>query len=144
MARLKELDEIAQSALGSALSLTKSSVAFLGLTDAGGAYDRVYSRSADSSVVAQREEAEKLIASAASSSHPSIWGHPLMCGGETIGMIGVARGLGYSDFQRHAFATFAGQVASSIQAAVLRQKRQDMVEALGKPRRDPERVRAGQ
>src|SRR5260370_1366908 len=78
MARIKELDEIGHSALGSALSLTKSSVAFLGLTDASGAYDRVYSRSADSSVVGQREEAEKLIASAASSSHPSIWGHPLM------------------------------------------------------------------
>ncbi len=140
LARLKELDEIAQSALGSALSLTKSSVAFLGLTDASGAYDRVYSRSADSSVVAQREEAEKLIASAASSSHPSIWGHPLMCGGETIGMIGVARGLGYSDFQRHAFATFAGQVASSIQAAVLRQKRQDMVDALINLRADLERI----
>jgi signal transduction histidine kinase len=140
LARLKELDEIAQSALGSALSLTKSSVAFLGLTDASGSYDRVYSRSADSSVVGQRNEAEKLIASAASSNHPSIWGHPLVSGGETLGMIGVARGLNYSDFQRQAFATFAGQVASSIQAALLRQKRQDMVDALINLRADLERI----
>ena len=138
LARLKDVDDIAQSALGSALSLTKSSVAFMGLTDAGGAYDRVYSRSSEGS--AQREEAEKLIASASSSGHPSIWGQPLVAGGETIGMIGVARGLGYSDFQRHAFATLAGQVASSIQAAVLRQRRQDMVDALVNLRADLEQT----
>jgi signal transduction histidine kinase len=138
LARLKDLDEIAQSALGSALSLTKSSVAFLGLTDAGGAYDRVYSRSSEGS--GQREEAERLIASAASSNHPSIWGQPLVAGGETIGMIGVARGLGYLDFQRHAFGTFAGQVASSIQAALLRKRRQEMVDALVNLRADLERI----
>jgi signal transduction histidine kinase len=140
LARLKDLDEIAQSALGSALSLTKSSVAFLGLTDGSGAYDRVFSRSADSAVTGEREEAERLIASASSSSHPSIWGQPLVAGGETLGMIGVARGLGYSDFQRKAFGTFAGQVASSIQAALLRQKRQDMVDALVNLRADLERT----
>ena len=140
LARLKDLDEIAQSALGSALSLTKSSVAFLGLTDASGAYDRVFSRSADSSVGDKREEAQELIASAASSSHPSIWGQPLVAGGETLGMIGVARGLGYSDFQRQVFGTFAGQVAASIQAALLRQKRQDMVDALINLRTDLERT----
>lgn len=140
LARLKDLDDIAQSALGSALSLTKSSVAFLGLTDTSGAYDRVFSRSADASARGQSEDAEKLIASATSSSHPSVWGQPLMAGGETIGMIGVARGLGYSDFQRQAFRTFAGQVASAIQAALLRQKRQDMVDALVNLRADLERI----
>jgi signal transduction histidine kinase len=140
LARLKDLDEIAESALGSALSLTKSSVAFLGLTDATGAYDRVYSRSADTSVIGQREEAETLIASAASSSHPSIWGQPLVAGGETIGMIGVARGLNYSDFQRQTFGTFAGQVASAIQAALLRLTRQDMVDALVNLRADLEQT----
>ena len=140
LARLKGLDEIAQAALGSALSLTKSSVAFMGLTDASGAYDRVYSRSADELVRGQREEAEKLIASATSISHPSIWGQPLIAGGETIGMIGVARGLGYYDFQRQAFATFAGQVASSIQGALLGQRRQDMVDALVNLRADLERI----
>jgi signal transduction histidine kinase len=140
LARLKDLDEIAQSALESALSLTKSSVAFMGLSDARGAYEKVWSRSADASATGQREEAEKLIASATSSSHPSIWGQPLVAGGETIGMIGVARGLSYSDFQRQAFATFAGQVASSMQAALLRQKRQDMVDALVNLRADLERT----
>lgn len=140
LARLKDLDEIAQSALGSALSLTRSSVAFMGLTDSSGAYERVYSRSAGESVSGQREEAEKLIASATSSSHPSIWGQPLVSGGETIGMIGVARGLGYSDFQRQAFATFAGQVASAVQAAVLRLRRQDMIDTLVNLRGDLERT----
>jgi signal transduction histidine kinase len=140
LTRLNEVDEIAQSALGSALSLTKSSVAFMGLTDASGAYERVYSRSADSSATGQREEAEKLIASASSSGHPSIWGQPLVSGGETLGMIGVARGLGYSNFQRQAFGTFAGQVASAIQAALLRQRRQDMVDALVNLRSDLEQT----
>jgi len=140
LARLKDVDEIAQSALGSALFLTRSSVAFIGLTDASGAYERVFSRSAEGSTSGQREDAEKLIASASSSSHPSIWGQPLVAGGETIGMIGVARGLSYSDFQRRAFGTFAGQVASAIQAALLRQKRQDMVDALINLRADLEQT----
>jgi len=55
LARLKDLDDIAQTALGLALSLTKSSVAFIGLSDESGAYERVYSRSADSSVSGPRE-----------------------------------------------------------------------------------------
>jgi signal transduction histidine kinase len=140
LARLKGVDEIAQSALGSALSLTKSSVAFLGLTGSGGAYERVFSRSADALAGGQSQDAEKLIASATASSHASIWGEPLVSGGETLGMIGVARGLNNSDFQRQAFATFAGHVASAIQAALLRQKRQDMVDALVNLRADLEQT----
>ena len=57
LARLKEVDEVAEVALGHALALTKSSVAFLGLTAETGSYDQVFSRSADASRTAPPGEA---------------------------------------------------------------------------------------
>jgi signal transduction histidine kinase len=139
LARLKDLDEVAQGALRLSLNLTKSSVAFMGLTDDAGSYEHIYSRSADSSKEAPRVDAEKLIASAASGSNPSICSEALVAGGETLGTIGVARGLSYPDFERQAFAIFANQVAASIQAALLRRRRQKMVDALINLRAEVER-----
>jgi signal transduction histidine kinase len=139
LARLNDLDELAGSALGLALALTRSSVSFIGLTDETGAYEKVYSRSADASAGAPREDAEKLIRSANSGSNASICGEPLLVGGETIGMIGVARGSSYPKFQRQLFSVFAHQVAASIQVALLRRRRQEMVEALINLRAEVER-----
>ncbi len=130
LARLKDLDEVADSALGLALALTRSSVAFMGLTDETGAYERVFSRSADPSQDAPRAETERLIASASSTDHPSICGEALQAGGETIGMIGVSRESTYTDLQRQSLAIFANQVASSVQIARLRRRRQEMVDTL--------------
>jgi signal transduction histidine kinase len=139
LARLSDLDELAGTALGLALTLTESSIAFMGLTDETGAYERVYSREADASARAPREEAERLITAANSSSNPSISGEPLVAGGETIGMIGVARASSYPKFQRHLFGVFANQVAASIQVALLRRRRQEMVQALVNLRAEVER-----
>jgi len=139
LARLNDLDEVAESALGLALALTRSSVAFMGLTDETGAYERVYSRSADDSAGTPREETERLIAAASSSAHPSISGEPLVAGGETIGMIGVARGSTYPKFQRQLFGVFANQVAASMQVALLRRRRQEMIQALVNLRAEVER-----
>jgi signal transduction histidine kinase len=140
LARLKDLDEVAENALALALSLTKSSVAFLGLTDETGAYERIFSRSADpSSTSAPREETERLITAANSSSNPSICGEPLVAAGETLGMIGVARESNYPRFQRQLFGIFANQVAGSIQVALLRRRRQEMVAALVNLRAEVER-----
>jgi len=139
LARLNDLDDVAETALGLALALTKSSVAFIGLTDETGAYERVYSRSADASADTPREETERLITSANSSSNPSICGESLIAGGETIGMIGVARGSSYPKFQRQLFGVFANHVAASIQVALLRRRRQEMVQALVNLRADVER-----
>jgi signal transduction histidine kinase len=138
LARLNDLDEVAERALGLALGLTKSSVAFMGLTDETGAYEHVYSRSADASD-APREETERLITAASSSANPSLAGEPLVVGGETIGMIGVARGSTYPKFQRQVFGVFVNQVAASIQVARLRRRRQEMVEALINLRAEVER-----
>jgi signal transduction histidine kinase len=139
LARLKDLDEIAESALGLALALTKSSVAFMGLTDETGTYERVYSQSADSSANPRREETERLITSANSGSSASISGEPLVAGGETIGMIGVARGSIYPQFQRRIFSVLAQHVAASIQVALHRKRRQEMVQALVNLRAEVER-----
>jgi signal transduction histidine kinase len=138
LARLKDLEDVAEGALRLALDLTKSSVAFMGLTDKAGSYEQIYSQSAGSSE-ASNADAEKLIASAASGSNPSVCSEPLVAGGETIGTMGVARGLSFPDLQRQAFAIFANQVAASIQAALLRRRRQKMVDALVNLRAEVER-----
>ena len=140
LARFKEPDEVAEGALGLALALTKSTVAFIGLTGDGGVYEHVYSRTTDASQTAPRQEAERLIASAASNSHRSICGHPLQAGGETLGMFGVSRDSIYSDVQRQVFAVFADLVAASLHIARLRQRRQEMVSALVNLRGDLERT----
>jgi signal transduction histidine kinase len=111
----------------------------MGLTDETGAYERVYSRAADASSDTPREETERLITAATSSANPSISGEPLVAGGETIGMIGVARGSTYPKFQRQLFGVFANQVAASIQVALLRRRRQEMVQALVNLRAEVER-----
>jgi signal transduction histidine kinase len=139
LARLKDLDEVANSALGLALALTKSAVAFMGLTDETGAYEHVYSRSADASTDPRRDETENLITSASSGSNPSVCGEPLVAGGETIGMIGVARGSTYPQFQRRIFSVLAQHVAASIQVAGARRRRQEMVQALVNLRAEVER-----
>ena len=139
MARLSDLDEVAEYALDQALALTQSAVAFMGLTDMTGAFEKVYSRSAGASAGPHRAEAEELISSANSSSDASICGEPLLVGGETIGMVGVARGSSYPKFQRQLFSVFAHQVAGSIQVALLRRRRQEMVEALVNLRAEVER-----
>jgi signal transduction histidine kinase len=139
LARLKDLDEVAESALRLALTLTKSSVAFIGLTDKTGSYERIYSRSADASADPRREETERLITAANSGSNPSVTGEPLVAGGETIGMIGVARGSTYPQFQRRIFGVIAQHVAASIQVAMARRRRQEMVQALVNLRAEVER-----
>ena len=140
LARFKELDEVAERALELALALTQSSVAFIGLADDAGGYERVYSRAADASRVATRDEAERMMALGGSNTHHSICDHELRAGDETIGLIGVARDSSYTSVQRQAFAIFGDQVASSLQIARLRRRRQEMVDALVNLRADLERT----
>jgi signal transduction histidine kinase len=140
LAQLKDIDEVAEGALGLALRLTRSSVAFIGLADAAGAYEHVYSRAAGAAAPPPRAEAERLMAAARSNTHHSICGHPLNAAGEVLGMIGVARISSYSTVDRQAFAIFANHVASSLQAARLRRRREEMVGALINLRADLERT----
>ena len=140
LARLKEVDEVVDFALGQALELTRSSTAFIGLSGEDGAYDKVYSRSADPSRLAIPGETEKMVAGAVSSSNPAVNAQPLEAGGETIGMIGVARELHYTDLHRHVLGILANQVAASVQIARLRGRRQEMVDTLVNLRSDLERT----
>jgi signal transduction histidine kinase len=140
LARLKTVDEVADVAMARALSLTRSSVAFMGVTDEAGSYERVYSRSADTSRRAVPGEAERLIAGEMSSSNPAVCARLLEAAGETVGMIGVARELPYTQVHRHILAILANQVAASVEIALLRGRRQEMVDTLINLRSDLERT----
>ena len=140
LARLKTVDEVADVAMAQALSLTRSSVAFMGVTDEAGSYERVYSRSADTSRRAVPGEAERLIAGEMSSSNPAVCARLLEAAGETVGMIGVARELPYTQVHRHILAILANQVAASVEIALLRGRRQEMVDTLINLRSDLERT----
>ena len=140
LARLKDVDEIAELALAQALSLTRSSVAFMGLNDEAGSYERVYSRSADASRPAVPGEAERLIAGEIASSNPALCAKLLEAAGETVGMIGVARELPFTPTHGHVLAILANQIAASVQIALLRGRRQEMVDTLINLRSDLERT----
>ena len=140
LARLKEVDEIAEQTMIHALALTRSAVAFMGLTNEAGSYERVYSRSADSSRTSAPGEAERLIAGEISSSNPAVSAKLLEAAGETVGMIGVARELPYTQAHRQVLSILANQVAASVQIARLRGRRQEMVDTLINLRSDLERT----
>src|SRR5712691_9623843 len=136
LARLRDVDEIAELAVGLALSLTKSAVAFMGLTDQSGSYEHVYSRSADTSRSTPPDEAERLVSGGVSSSNPAVCARLLEVAGETVGMIGVARELNYAPLHRYVLGILASQVAASVQNAQLRTRRQEMVDTLVNLRAD--------
>jgi signal transduction histidine kinase len=140
LARLKDVEEIAEQAMVHALALTRSSVAFMGLTDESGSYQSVYSRSADSSRTSAPGEAERLIAGESSSSNPAVSAKLLEAAGETVGMIGVARELPYTQVHRQVLAILGNQVAALVQIAMLRGRRQEMVDTLINLRSDLERA----
>ena len=148
LARFKTVNDVAEAALGLALSLMKSSVAFLALLDENGEQKRVFSRAADPTDALPQDEIERIFASAASFTGPmasSTWtghpspgglamrsysGQPLQAGGNTIGMIGVASSAGYTAGQQRAFAVFADQVATALAIAQLNERRQEMIDTL--------------
>jgi signal transduction histidine kinase len=151
LSRFEDVPEIADGALGLALDLMKSSVAFIGLVNDAGERTQVFSRASDPSGALPGEEIERLVAAAdgrsdeISDSVESGWsrtaapdsrsvrsycGQPLKAGGKVIGMIGVASPTGYTAVQRRAFAVLANQVAAALEIARLQQRRQEMVDTL--------------
>ena len=70
LARFKTVPEIAEAALRIALSLTRSSVAFLALQDEGGEDKRVYSMASDPLERLPDDEIERIFAAAAGFSGP--------------------------------------------------------------------------
>jgi signal transduction histidine kinase len=155
LARISDLDQVADRALELALELTRSSVAFVALVDDSGDRKQVYTRAATPSQALEAGELEELIAHAAaaeravagtsptSAPNPSsFYGQPLLAGGRTIGMIGVVNQSGYSTTQRRVLSLFANQLAAAIEIARLHQRRQEMVDALINLRADLDRSEA--
>jgi signal transduction histidine kinase len=155
LARISDLDQVADRALELALDLTRSSVAFLALVDDSGDRQQVYTRAATPSQALEAGQIEELIAHAATADRPvagasptsdpnisSFYGQPLLAGGRTIGIIGVVNQSGYSTVQRRALSLFANQLAAAIEIARLHQRRQEMVDALINLRADLDRSEA--
>jgi signal transduction histidine kinase len=155
LARLSDLDQVAERALELALELTRSSVAFLALVDDNGDRKQIYTRAATPSQALEAAQIDELIAHAATAERPvagtrptsdpslsSFYGQPLLAGGRTIGMMGVVNQAGYSTIQRRALSLFANQLAAAIEIARLHQRRQEMVDALVNLRADLDRSEA--
>ncbi len=141
LSRLRGVDEVANGALASALALTRSSVAFIGLAGDSGSYEQFYSRMTDGSGSLPDREIERMIAAPDLGSKPAVCRQPLNADGRTIGTIGVARSARYNDIECQAFGIFAMQVASAIQIERLRHGRQETVGALVNLFSDIERAR---
>ena len=157
LARFKTVPAVAEAALELALSMTKSSVAFLALTGEDGEDKRVFSRAVDPTETMQRDEIERIFAAAGASSRSSgaTWSgvpesnampalrstrsHHLQAGGRTLGIIGVASPAGFTAIQQRMFGLFANQVAAALGLAELVEKRQEMIDTLVNLRADLDR-----
>ena len=157
LARFKTVPAVAEAALELALSMTKSSVAFLALTGEDGEDKRVFSRAVDPTETMQRDEIERIFAAAGASSRTSgaTWSgvpesnampalrstrsHHLQAGGRTLGIIGVASPAGFTAVQQRMFGLFANQAAAALGLAELVEKRQEMIDTLVNLRADLDR-----
>jgi len=143
LARFKTVPEVAEAALGLALGLTRSSVAYLALFDEDGEGKRIFSRAADAQQTMPRDEIERIFAASAKSgsgsSIRSTFTEPLNAGGGSVGMIGVASPRGFSAVQQRMFTILANQVASALALAQLYERRQEMVDTLVNLRADLDR-----
>jgi signal transduction histidine kinase len=143
--RFKTVPDVAEAALKLALALTRSSVAFLVLVDDDGEGKRIFSRAADPRQSMPEDEIERIFASASrgTGSTPSTvrstTAQPLVAGGQSIGMIGVASPAGYTAVQQRTFGILAQQVAAAMAVAQLYERRQEMVDTLVNLRADLDR-----
>ncbi len=126
LGRFKEVSQVADAAVKLALDLTRSSVAFIALTNGSGARE-VFLHSATGSEVFDSAAIERLVASAASPS-PLMISHPLNAGEHVLGVFGVAGPAGYTPAEQRAFSVFANQVASALEIAHLQERRKEIEE----------------
>jgi signal transduction histidine kinase len=152
----RSVADVARSAVALALDLTRSSVAFLALTDQDGEEKRVFSMAQEPGHAMPEDEIERIFAAAAFSGAMSNapWSgltdtmapairstcaQPLQASGRSFGMIGVASPSGYTALQRQTFGIFADQAAAAIAVAHLGDRRQEMVDTLVNLRADLDR-----
>jgi signal transduction histidine kinase len=156
LARFKTVPEVAEVALRVALELTDSSAAFLAVADETGESKRIFSRGTSpvdvtdadiQRVFAAVPSGDRVAAAAwtgSSDSSPSpalrsTCARPLEAGGESLGMIGIAKPAGYTAAQQQSFNLLARLVASALAIALLNERRQEMVDTLVNLRADLDR-----
>jgi signal transduction histidine kinase len=156
LARFKTVPEVAEVALRVALELTDSSAAFLAVADETGESKRIFSRGTSpvdvtdadiQRVFAAVPSGDRVAAAAwtgSSDSSPSpalrsTCARPLEAGGESLGMIGIAKPAGYTAAQQQSFNLLARLVASALAIARLNERRQEMVDTLVNLRADLDR-----
>jgi signal transduction histidine kinase len=157
LSRFKTVPEVAERALLLAVELTRSTVAFIALAEAGGDGRRVYSTASDPMQRMPEDEVERIFAEAAAFSAPTTnptWGgmadgvatplrstcaQPLQAGGNPVGLLGVSSPNGYTAVQQRTLAIFAHHVATAIALAQLHERRQEMVDTLVNLRADLDR-----
>lgn len=148
LSRHRTVNAVAEAALGVALDVTHSAVAFIALMDDSGEKTQVYSRAADPAQTIPPDEIDRMFAAATLPSplaSTTAWtaptgrdlpaiksylGQPLHAGGRILGSIGVATSSGYTAVQQRGFAVLAYQVAAAIGLAELTERRQQMVGTL--------------
>lgn len=148
LTRFKTVIEVAETALGLVLGLTRSSVAFVALLDDTNGHKQVFSRAADPMDALPQDEIERIFAAAhamsgaagsaswtslSTMSTPAVRsyaGRQLESGGRVIGMIGIASRTGYTASQQWTFGIFANQVAAALDLARATERRQEMVDTL--------------
>jgi signal transduction histidine kinase len=158
MAGLRDVRLLAERSLDLALELTHSPTAFLSLVATAGTDHEVYSRSAGQSAtlpqttidLLARDVAAKGAGHVVNAVDPArghvadfplktFLGMPLQAGGDVLGTIGVANAAGYTARDEMAMSICANQVAAAIEVVRLRQRRQQMVDALINLRADLDR-----
>lgn len=157
LARFKTVPEVADVGLRWTLELTRSSVAFLAVTDESGESKRIFSRASSPFDRVMDADIERVFATVPSAgriaagawtgssgsyvSSPvrSTCARPLEAGGEALGMIGIAAPAGYTAGQMQTFSLLAHQVAGALAIARLHERRQEMVDALVNLRADLDR-----
>jgi signal transduction histidine kinase len=149
LSRHRTVSAVAEAALGVALHLTRSNVAFIALMDDNGEKTHVFSRAADPGQTIPQDEIDRMFAAAGTYPSPvtngtpwtsaagrdlpavrSYAGQPLHAGGRILGTMGVASSSGYTALQQRGFAILAYQVAAAIGVAELNERRQQMVGTL--------------
>lgn len=149
MAGIQGVSLLAERALDLALELTRSPTGFVSLVATAGTDHEVYSRTADQSATLPQTTIDRLERDVAAkgASHlvsdvargpghladiqlKAFLGVPLQVGGDVIGTIGVANSTGYTARDEMAVSICANHVAAAIEVVRLRQRRQEMVDAL--------------
>ena len=149
LGRLTTVPDVAEEALRLTLELTRSSVAFIAVTDEDGESKRIFSRAGSPRDEMTDLEIESLLATPHASwpaNGPiarlplrTTCVRPLEAGGESQGMIGAATPSGFTAPQLQAFNLLVHPVASSLAIARLKERRQEMVDTLVNLRADLDR-----